>query len=106
MFYAISQLINGLYVLNVDMPIYNINTKRVKSNDSNPTYLWHCCLGHINENHIFKLHKDGMLDSFDFESYETCESCLMGKMIKVPFKGHVKEQWAYWTLYIQMYVDL
>ena len=88
MFYGIAQLINGLYVLNLDMPIYNINTKRVKSNDSNPTYLWHCRLGHINENRISKLHKDGILDSFDFESYETCESCLMGKMTKAPFKGH------------------
>ena len=45
MFYGIAQLINGLYVLNLDIPIYNINTKRVKSNDSNPTYLWHCRLG-------------------------------------------------------------
>jgi len=25
------------------------------------------------------------LDSFDFESFETCESCLMGKMTKTPF---------------------
>ena len=29
-----------------------------------------------------------MLDSFDFESYETCESCLLGKMTKTPFSGH------------------
>ena len=88
MLYGIAQLINGLYVLNFDMPIYNINPKRIKSNDSNPTYLWHCRLGHINENRISKLHKDGILDSFDFESYETCESCLIGKMTKAPFKGH------------------
>ena len=90
MFYASVQMVNGLYVLNLDMPIYNINTKRIKNNDCNPTYLWHCRLGHINENRISKLHKDGVLDSFDFESYETCESCLMGKMTKAPFKGHVE----------------
>ena len=60
MLYGIAQLINGLYVLNFDMPIYNINPKRIKSNDSNPTYLWHCRLGHINENRISKLHKDGI----------------------------------------------
>ena len=88
MFYGSSQLQNGLYVLNLDMPIYNINTKRFKSNDSNPTYLWHCRLGHINEKRIQKLHSDGLLNSFDFESFDICESCLLGKMTKEPFSGH------------------
>ena len=32
-----------------------------------------------------KLHDDGLLTSFDFESFETCESCLLGKMTKSPF---------------------
>lgn len=86
--YGVAQLFNGLYILDLEMPIYNINTKRFKSNDSNPTYLWHCRLGHINEKRISKLHKDGFLDSFDFESYEKCESCLLGKMTKAPFTGH------------------
>jgi hypothetical protein len=26
-----------------------------------------------------------LLTSFDFESYETCEACLLGKMTKMPF---------------------
>ena len=64
------------------------NSKRLKSKDSNHTYLWHCRLGHVNEKRIQKLHKDGLLDSFDFESYEVCESCLLGKMTKSPFTGH------------------
>ena len=45
-------------------------------------------MGHINEKHISKLHKDGLLNPFDFESYEVCESCLLGKMTKAPFTGH------------------
>jgi hypothetical protein len=32
-----------------------------------------------------KLHSDGLLTSFDFESYETCEAYLLGKMTKTPF---------------------
>ena len=88
MFYCRAQLFNGLYILDFEPEIYNINTKRVKSNDLNPTYLWHCRLGHINEKRISKLHKDGLLDSFDFESYEVCESCLLGKMTKTPFTGN------------------
>src|SRR3989337_4528933 len=32
-----------------------------------------------------KLHDDGLLTSSDFGSFETCESCLLGKMTKSPF---------------------
>ena len=34
-----------------------------------------------------KLHKQGSLGSFDYESYKTCESCLLGKMTKSLFTG-------------------
>ena len=47
--------------------------------------MWHCRLGHINEKHISKLHKDGILEPFDYESYDECEACLFGKMTKSPF---------------------
>ena len=81
-FYGNGLLSNGLYILNLDdnEPIYNVNTKRIKSNEINPTYFWHCRLGHANEKRISRLHKDGILGSFD-----TCESCLRGKMTKSPF---------------------
>ena len=86
-YYGNAILDNGLYILDLNntKSIYNIDTKRVKSNELNPTYFWHCRLGHINEKRISKLHKDGALGSFDFESYEICESCLSGKMTKSPF---------------------
>jgi hypothetical protein len=56
-------------------------------NDLSPTYMWHCRFGHMSENRMKKLHSDGILTLFDFESYETCESCLLGKMTKAPFMG-------------------
>ena len=34
-----------------------------------------------------KLHADGLLDSLDYESFDACEPCLMGKMTKTPFSG-------------------
>ena len=37
-----------------------------------------------------KLHKDGILQSFDFESFDKCEACLMGKLTRTPFTGHVE----------------
>ena len=32
-----------------------------------------------------KLHVGGLLESLDYESFDTCEPCLMGKMTKNPF---------------------
>ena len=74
-------------ILNLDNnePIYNVNTKRIKANEINPTYFWHCCFGHANERRISRLHKDGILGSLDLESFDTCEFCLRGKMTKSPF---------------------
>ena len=34
-----------------------------------------------------ELHADGLLESLDYESFDTCEPCLMGKMNKTPFSG-------------------
>ena len=34
-----------------------------------------------------KLHKEGSLGSDDYESYGTCDSCLLDKMMELPFKG-------------------
>ena len=64
------------------------NMKKRKREDVNVTYLWHCRLGHINESRTNKLYKDKFFDPYNYESYETYESCLMGKMIKTPFIGY------------------
>ena len=59
-FYGYTLSTSGLYVLNVEdtseKSIYNTESKKIKSNDLNNTYLWHCRLGHINEKRISKLH--------------------------------------------------
>src|SRR6266511_2137303 len=38
-----------------------------------------------------KLHEDGILESLDYESFDTCEPCLMGKMTKTPFSGTMEQ---------------
>ena len=65
--------------------MFDTNTKKAKTTQSSQTYLWHCRLGHINIKRIKKLLQEGILDSFDLESFENCEGCLLGKMIKQPF---------------------
>ena len=37
-----------------------------------------------------KLHSDGLLESLDYESLETCEPCLMGNMTRTPFSGSME----------------
>ena len=70
-----------------DTHIHNIDAKRCKVNNDSATYLWHFCLGYISVKRMKKLHKDGLLESLGYESFDTCEPCLMGKMTKTPFYG-------------------
>ena len=87
-FYVGGTLSNGIYILDMSNPIINVNdNKRKKGDNFKSSFLWHCRLGHISEMRITKLHKVGSLGSFDYESFDTCELCLLGKMTKLPFKG-------------------
>ena len=89
-FYGHAPVKNGLFLLNldsIDTHIHNVNAKRIKLNDDIATYMWHCRLGHIGVKRMKKLHSDGLLESLDYESFETCEPCLMGKMTRTPFSG-------------------
>ena len=77
-------------LLNLDRSSTHVNNrdaKRCKVNNDSPTYLWHCRLGHIGVKRMKKLHADGLLESLDYESFDTCVPCLMGKMTKTPFSG-------------------
>jgi gag-polypeptide of LTR copia-type/GAG-pre-integrase domain/Zinc knuckle len=65
LFYANASFVNGLYVIDLGTPIYNISTKRLKASNNNSSLMWHCRLGHINEKRIKKLQEDGLLGQFD-----------------------------------------
>ena len=94
-FYGASHLTNGLYILDLENLVFNINSKKPKIDDLRNSYLWHCRLCNINEKRINKLYKNGYLGSFDFESFDTCESCLLGKMTKRPLLERVKDLLSY-----------
>jgi hypothetical protein len=92
-FYVHVPVRNGLYVLDLDCNATHINSvdaKRCKLSDDNTIFVWHCCLGHIGIKRMRKLHQDGLLGSLDFDSFDTCEPCLMGKMTRTPFTGFVE----------------
>ena len=93
-FYAHAPVRLGLYILDLDCErnIYNIEDKHQKTNELNTTYLWHCRLGHIGHKRMKKLHSEGLLTSLDFESFDMCETCLVGKMAKSPFNGTIEHK--------------
>ena len=55
-------------------------SKRLKLDLNDQTYMWHLRLGHIRLDRIKRLVKDGPLESLQVGSLPTCESCLEGKM--------------------------
>ena len=59
----------------------------MKVDNDSATYLCHYHLGHIGVKRMKKFHADGLLESLDYESFDACEPCLMGKMTKTPFFG-------------------
>ena len=72
-FYGHTPKVNGLLNLDrSDTHIHNNDAKR-------------CRLGHIGVKRMKKLHANGLLESLDYESFDTCEPCLMGKVTKTPF---------------------
>ena len=87
-FYGHAPLKSGLFLLNLDSSdahIHNVEAKRCRVDNDSATYLWHCHLGHIGVKRMKKLQTDELLESLDYESFDTCKPCLMGKMTKTPF---------------------
>jgi hypothetical protein len=68
--------------------INSVDVKRCKHSNDKATYIWHCRLGHIGVKRMKKLHNDGLLDSLDFDSFDTCEPCLLGKMTRTPLSWY------------------
>ena len=60
-------------------------SKYPKLGNVSESYLWHCRLDHMNKNRINRLIKEHIIEIDDCASLPTCESCLLGKMIKSPF---------------------
>ena len=87
-FYVEALPCNGVYeTVNVVDNLGNNVLQIDSSNDLDKACLWHCRLGHVNKKRIAQLQKDGVLESFDLNSDDTCESWLLGKMTMSPFTG-------------------
>ena len=56
--------------------------KGPKRDNLKSSHTWHC-LRPANKRHMTELHGYGSLVSFDCESFDKCESCLLGKDDKI-----------------------
>jgi hypothetical protein len=52
---------NDLYILDLKISRFSINSKKHILDNQYPYYLWHCRSSHINEIRINKLYKEGYL---------------------------------------------
>ena len=78
--YASGALSNGINIIDMQNPILNVNdNKRLKGDNMKSSYSWHCHLGHTSERRMTELHPSISLRSFDCDSFDKCESCLLGK---------------------------
>jgi hypothetical protein len=89
-FYVHAPVRDGLYILDLVTHVNSVDAKRCKHSDDNATYTWHCRLGHFGIKRMKKFDNDGLLGSMDFESYDTCEPYLLGKITRTPFNGLVE----------------
>ena len=62
------------------------SNKYLRINNVSDSYLWYYRLGHVKKNRIDRIIKEDILEINDCKSLSTCESCLLGKMTKSPFK--------------------
>jgi hypothetical protein len=89
-FYVHAHVHDGLYILDLVTHINSVDIKRCKHSDDNATYIWHCHLGHVGVKRMKKLHNDGLLGSLDFDAFDTCEPCLLGKITRTLFTGTIE----------------
>ena len=89
-------LINNLYYIKpIFSTVYDTEantdlqreSKRIKADSIDQTYIWHLRLGHIGLERIKNFVKEGLLESLQVGSLPTSESCLEGKMTKRPFNA-------------------
>ena len=81
------------------------SNKSSKVDKVSDAYLWHCRLGHVNKNRLDRLTKEKILDISNYESLLTCESYLLEKMTKSPFKEKGERAANVLSLVHSMHVD-
>jgi hypothetical protein len=80
-YYGCGFVSNGFMVLDINNLCYNSTITLLTSSDNvyNDSILWHTRLGHIGQDRMKILAREGLIDPLAKMSLPTCEHCLMGK---------------------------
>ncbi|KAD3640646.1 hypothetical protein E3N88_29869 [Mikania micrantha] len=70
----------------------NLVKNKRKRNMENSSKLWHKRLGHISQERMNRLVKDGVLPKLDVSDFEKCVQCIKGKMTKTNKKGSTRRK--------------
>ena len=69
-----ARLNNDIYILSQLVSVVYMYSKHPRLENVSDLYLWHCRLGHINQNKINKKRGEGLLEVSDSNSFPTYES--------------------------------
>jgi transposase InsO family protein len=86
-YYGCGFVSNGFMVLDINNLCYDNTIALLTSSDNvyNDSILWHARLGHIGQDRMKRLAREGLIDPLAKTSLPTCEHCLMGKSKRKPF---------------------
>ncbi|OMO58188.1 Integrase, catalytic core [Corchorus capsularis] len=89
-YYGCGFVQNGLMVLDLDYSSYNkvddsISLVVTHNDVCNDSVEWHARLGHIGQDRMNRLAREGLLGPLAKVSLPTCEHCLAGKATRKPF---------------------
>ena len=86
-YYGFGYVLNDFIVIDTDYYECNLSYSMITSscNSNIDANLWHAQLGHIGQNWMNRLAKQGLLPNYDKVDLSTCEHCLVGKSTRKPF---------------------
>ena len=84
--YGSGYFLDGFIVLNVECFSRNSSFSLITSSVSDDNVnVWHARLGHIGQQRMNRLAKEGFLGNINKVDLPTCEHCLAGKIARKPF---------------------
>jgi len=90
-------LLNGFIVLNTELDGFNCSdgcfSLIASANNVNvDVNTWHARLGHIGQDRMNRLAREGLLGSFNKIELAICENCLAGKTTRKPFGKGIRAE--------------